>query len=177
VKRRVAPVTAIAAIKAQQVVVKTNRPRAGTAWHDHDFLFVAELGEPFTRSNINHAIKIVGRRAGVERVHAHRWRRTTATYMHARRVPLATDDRSHIFHGGGGSRTCPPGTANQVSSPVSWRSRGGSSASVLDRSMSRRRSSDSSQARRCSSVSKRKTIRYSRSPAGGGTTVTPWWPG
>ena len=81
---------AIAAVKAQQVVVKTNRLRAGSAWHDHGFLFVDELGEPFTQSNINHAIRIVGRRAGVERVHAHLLRRTTATYLHARGVPLAT---------------------------------------------------------------------------------------
>ena len=32
----------------------------------------------------------MGRRAGVERVHAHLLRRTTATYLHARGVPLAT---------------------------------------------------------------------------------------
>jgi integrase len=81
---------ATGAIKAQQLVVKTNRLRAGTAWHDHGLLFIDELGEPFTQSNINHAIKNVGRRAGVERVHAHLLRRTTATYLHARGVPLAT---------------------------------------------------------------------------------------
>ncbi len=37
-----------------------------------------------------HRRRIVGRRAGVERVHAHLLRRTTATYLHARGVPLAT---------------------------------------------------------------------------------------
>jgi integrase len=81
---------AIAAVKAQQLVVKTNRLHAGKAWHNHGFLFVDEIGEPFTQSNVNHAIKHVGKRAGVERVHAHLLRRTCATYLHAKGVPLAT---------------------------------------------------------------------------------------
>lgn len=81
---------AVAAIKAQLLVVKTNRFHAGKAWHDHGFLFVDEIGEPFTQSNINHAIKVVGARAGAPRVHAHLLRRSTATYLHAKGVPLAT---------------------------------------------------------------------------------------
>jgi integrase len=81
---------AIVAVRAQQLLVKTNRLRAGKAWHDHGFLFVDEIGEPFTQSNISHAIRHVGKSAGVERVHAHLLRRTTATYLHAKGVPLAT---------------------------------------------------------------------------------------
>jgi len=81
---------AIATIRAQQRITREHRLRAGSAWHDHGFLFVDEIGEPFTQSSVNKAIKHVGRRARVERIHAHLLRRTTATYLHAKGVPLAT---------------------------------------------------------------------------------------
>ena len=81
---------AIAALRAQQLLGKQHRFKAGAAWGDHDFLFADELGTPFTQSNINHAIKVVGMRAGVLRIHAHLLRRTAATYLHSKGVPLAT---------------------------------------------------------------------------------------
>jgi integrase len=61
-----------------------------------DFVFVDQLGEPWTQDSVRHHMELIGRKAGIKRdgpkalVTPHDLRRSAATFLHGQGVPLAS---------------------------------------------------------------------------------------
>lgn len=88
VRRLDLPPAVVDALRAHRLRQVAERLAAGGLWHEGNLVFRTEVGTALDPSNVRRAVSRLGRRAGIEHLHPHLLRHSTASLLSAAGVPL-----------------------------------------------------------------------------------------